>query len=147
MINLVKVLIIKVNIMNIKRFVAAFVVLFIFIFAYESFVHGILLTHIYNETPSIWRNYNQMIAYMPFNIGIMVLLAGWISFIFAHLFRDGGWRNGLRFGVYFGVLSGIQALGAYYYLPISLALAGYWFIAYLVESLIGGFLIGFIYRK
>ena len=131
--------------MNIKRYVAATAILFVFIFAYESFVHGFLLIGIYNETPSIWRNYNQMIAYVPFNTVIMTLLSIWITFIFTRLFREGGWKNGLLFGLYFGVLSGIQAVGAYYYLPISVTLAAAWFIVYLVQSIIGGFLIGLIY--
>lgn len=77
----------------------------------------------------------------------MVLLAFWITFIFTRLFREGGARNGLRFGLYFGILSGIQAAGAYYYLPISAMLAVCWFGAYVIESLVGGYLIGLIYRK
>ncbi len=133
--------------MNIKRFVAAAVALFVFIFAYESFVHGFLLMGLYNETPTIWRSYNQMMAFMPFNIVMMALITIWISFIFTRLFKEGGWKNGIHFGVYFGVLSGIQAAGAYYYLPISGILAASWFIAYIIESIVGGLLIGLIYRK
>lgn len=133
--------------MNIKRFLSAAIVLFVFIFGYESFVHGVMLKSLYLETPSIWRNYNQMMEYAPFNIGIMVLLSLWITFIFTRLFKEGGWSNGLRFGFYFGVLSSIQAIGAYYYLPISALLAACWFVAYLIESILGGLLIGCIYRR
>ncbi len=133
--------------MNMKRFLIAMIGLFIFIFGYETIIHGFLLTNIYSETPSIWRSYDQMVAYMPFNIGIMALITIWIVFIFTRLFEEGGWKNGLKFGFYFGVLSGIQAAGAWYYLPISGLLAGYWFIAYVVESLLGGLIIGFIYRR
>lgn len=133
--------------MNIKRFFAAFVVLFLFIFGYETLIHGFLLKTLYLETPSIWRSYEQMMQYAPFNTVIMVLIAFWITFIFTRLFREGGARNGLRFGLYFGILSGIQAAGAYYYLPISAMLAVCWFGAYVIESLVGGYLIGLIYRK
>lgn len=133
--------------MNIKRFFAAFLVLFLFIFGYETLIHGFLLKNLYLETPSIWRNYEQMMHYAPFNTVIMVLLAFWITFIFTRLFREGGARNGLCFGLYFGILSGIQAAGAYYYLPISAMLSVCWFGAYVIESLVGGYLIGLIYRK
>ena len=80
-------------------------------------------------------------------MAVMILLSIWISFIFTRFFREGGWKNGLSFGFYLGILAGIQAAGAYYYLPISIALAISWFIANLVESLIGGFIIGLIYRN
>lgn len=101
---------------------------------------------IYTETPNIWRSPDQMAAYIPFNIAIMGLLAVWLSFIFTRLFKEGGWKNGLRFGIYVGVLSGIQAVGSYYFLPISTLLAACWFAAFMVESILGGLLIGIIYH-
>lgn len=133
--------------MSIKRFFIAFIALFLFIFGYETLIHGVLLKSLYFETPTIWRNYDQMMSYAPFNTIIMGVIALWITFIFTQLFKEGGSKNGLRFGFYFGVLSGIQAAGAYYYLPISAMLAFCWFCAYVIESLIGGYLIGLIYRK
>lgn len=132
--------------MNTVRYIIAAIVFFVFMFIYESFVHGSLLMNLYQETPSIWRDFNQMKEYMPYNIAIMALLALWITFIFTRFYREGGWRNGLTFGFYIGVLAGIQAAGAYFYLPISMTLALLWFVTYLVESLVGGFIIGAIYR-
>lgn len=64
----------------------------------------------------------------------------------APIFKLGGWKNGLRFGFYIGLLSGIQAAGAYYYLPISLMLAIAWFAFGVIESTLGGILIGMIYH-
>ena len=133
--------------MNMKRFLSAMVVLFLFMLGFETLVHGVLLKHIYLQTPSIWRSYPDMKAYVPFNTLMMVVIAVWVTFIFTRLFKEGGIENGLRFGLYFGVLSSMQAAGAYFYLPISSSLATYWFMSYLVESLVGGFLIGLIYRK
>jgi len=133
--------------MNIKRFIIAAIVLFVFIFAYESYVHGILLMGIYAKTPTIWRSYDQMMTYVPFNILIMALISLWTTFIFTRFFKEGGWKKGVEFGCYIGVLSGIQAAGAYYYLPISATLAASWFVANCIETIIGGFLIGLIYRN
>lgn len=131
--------------MNTKRYISAAIVLFIFIYVYEAIVHGMLLMPIYLETPNLWRA--EMSAYMPFNIAIMVFLTFWITFIFTRFYREGGVRNGLHFGFYLGVLSGVQAAGAYYYLPISGILAAAWFIANLVESVVGGIIIGAIYHR
>lgn len=132
--------------MNYKRFISAVVALFMLLFAYETVVHGFLLKGIYLETPSIWRHYKEMIGYQPFNIAVMALTSIWLVFIFSCLFKEGGWKNGLKFGLYIGLLSGIQAAGAWYYLPISALLAGYWFLGYLIQSVIGGLIIGLIYR-
>ena len=49
--------------MNFKRFLAATVVLFVFILIYETIVHGFLLVSLYNATPLLWRNQQQMMAY------------------------------------------------------------------------------------
>lgn len=133
--------------MNIKRYFLAVVSLFIFIFGYEFIVHGHLLMSMYGKTPNVWRNYSQMQNFIPFNIGVMVFLSFWITFIFTQFFKSGGWKNGLYFGFYVGVLSGIQAAGAYYYLPISFVLALAWFVFGVIESMVGGLLIGCIYRN
>lgn len=132
--------------MNIKRFFIAALALFVFIFAFEYVMHGILLTNIYSETPQIWRSNEDMAAYIPFNIAIMAMIAIWITFFFTRIYKNGGLNNGFKFGVYLGVLSGIQAAGAYFYLPISAMLATAWFAIYLAESVIGGLIIGAIYK-
>src|SRR5688572_12758962 len=127
--------------MNFKRFAMASMALFVFIYLYEFVVHGILMANIYAETPNIWRNYSQMLNYVPFNIFIMALIAVWMTFIFTKFYRTGGSANGLKFGFYIGVLSGIQAAGAFYYLPISATLAFLWFATNFIETLLGGCLI------
>lgn len=132
--------------MNFKRYILAVIALFVFIFAYESVVHGMVLINIYKETPSIWRTYDEMLTFAPFNRILMTILALWITFIFTRFYKTGGWKNGFKFGIYMGVLAGIQAAGALFYLPISELLAGAWFVTYIVESVIGGLIIGSIYH-
>lgn len=61
--------------MNIKRFFSALLVLFIFIFVFESFVHGHLLLGLYSETPNAWRPFFEIKSLVPYNMGIMVALA------------------------------------------------------------------------
>ena len=132
--------------MNIKRFFTAAIALFAFIFVYESLIHGHLLLSLYSQTPNAWRDFADIKSLVPYNIGIMLLLAFWITFIFTRFFNTGGWKNGVKFGFYLGVLSGIQAAGAYYYLPITFTLTIAWFIFGVIESTLGGLLIGMIYK-
>jgi hypothetical protein len=117
-----------------------------FIFVYETLVHGFLLSTLYSTTPTLWRPFSQMQAYMPFNIGIMIALSLWITFIFTRFFKEGGLSKGICFGFYLGILSGLQAAGAYYYLPISWKLAAAWFVFGMIESTLGGALIGGLYK-
>lgn len=133
--------------MNFKRYILAVIALFVFIFAYESVVHGMVLINIYKETPNIWRTYDEMVSFAPFNHIVMAILALWITFIFTRFYNTGGIKNGFKFGIYMGILAGIQAAGALFYLPISEVLAGAWFITYVIESTIGGLIIGSIYRN
>ncbi len=133
--------------MNIKRFISAAVVLFGFIFLYEWLVHGMLLQNIYQETASVWRSHEEMQSYLHFNFLLIAVVSLWATFIFTRFYPDGGWNKGLCFGAYLGIFSGIQAFAAYFYIPIPLILAVAWFIASFVEYLIGGVLIGAIYRK
>lgn len=133
--------------MNFSRFIFAVIALFIFIFVYEAMVHGYLLMGLYSQTPDVWRPIAEMKSYTLFNTAIMGFLSVWLAFMFTCFYRHGGAKNGLRFGFLIGVLSGLQAAGAYFYLPISLLLACAWFAAMLVESILGGFIIGLIYRN
>ncbi len=135
------------NKMNIKRYIIATIALFLFIFIYETVIHSMLLLSLYSKTPTIWRNLTEMKSFVPFNIGVMALLSISLTFIFTRFFKSGGWMNGLRFGFYMGILSGIQAAGAYYYLPISFSLAMVWFVFGVIESTLGGMIIGALYKK
>mgnify|MGYP001175935137 CR=1 FL=1 len=133
--------------MNMKRFLGAAIVLFGFIFAYEWVVHGMLLTQIYESTASVWRPHEQMVSFFPMNILLIGVVAFWLTFIFTRFYPEGGCGQGIQFGIYVGILSGIQAFAAFFYLPIPAVLAGYWFVASAIECIMGGLLIGLIYKK
>lgn len=98
------------------------------------------------QTPDIWRSYTDMQAFIPFNLTLQIIFAVWLAFIFTQFFKNGGWKAGLKFGFYIGVLSALQACGAYFYLPISSTLAAYWFISMLIEGVLGGLILGLAYR-
>lgn len=133
--------------MNVKRYIFAAIALFVFCYIYEVVAHGMLLVSIYQQTPDLWRSYDEMVYFAPYNYAVMAALSLWLTFIFTRFYSEGGLNKGLKFGFYIGVLAGIQAAGALFYLPISEVLAGLWFVTYLVECTIGGLIIGAIYRK
>lgn len=133
--------------MNVKRYLLAALCLFVFIFLYEWFVHGYLLTGMYQETSRVWRSYAQMTANFPLAICFKVAFAAWIAFIFTQLYKKGGVSNGLYFGLYFGVFAGILTSSWYLHLPVPAALGWGWFFASVIEGLGSGLVVGWIYRK
>lgn len=132
--------------MNIKRYLAASFAIFAFVFLYEWLVHGFLLMNIYQETPHVWRDSNQMMANLPLEAGLQLVLSFWFAFAFSQLFPSGGIRNGLFFGLYFGVFAAILTFSWFFWLPVSSTLAILWFVSSLIEGVVGGIIVGSLYK-
>lgn len=132
--------------MNVKRFIGAAIALCLFVFFYEWFVHGYLLVDQYMETPNLWRAYPQMMDLMPIGSLIKFIASFWLAFAFAQLYKQGGAAKGLLFGLFFGIFAGLLAASSYVWLPISTTLAFSWLLNGIVEWLIGGLILGAIYR-
>lgn len=132
--------------MNFIRYFAATAALFVFIFLYESLVHGYLLMEIYQETPQVWRNFDEMTANIPLSMCFQLALSIWSVFAFTQIYRKGGVRNGLLFGLFFGVFSGILTASWFLWLPVSATLGWSWFLSGIAEGLGGGLVMGSIYK-
>lgn len=133
--------------MNVKRFIGAALVAFVFMFFYDWIVHGVLLRGLYHQTPQVWRGFADMASKIPLGIFFQLILSVWLAFVFTQLFKAGGVGRGLIFGLFFGVFAGILAASWYLWVPVAAALAWIWFASALVQSLIIGAIIGAIYRK
>jgi len=136
--------------MNTKRWLLASVAVFVVIMAMEFVIHGVLLSRIYSETPSLWRTQAEMqrIVWM-FWVGYLVF-APFFALIYVKGYEKGkpGLGQGVRFGLYLGaMLSVLHSFGWYVILPIPLALAFYWFVAILVEFIVAGAVAGLVYRE
>lgn len=133
--------------MNFKRYIAATVALFFFIFLYEMVVHGFLLMGIYEETSTIWRPFKEMQGNMLMTMGFQLALSAWVAFAFTQIYPEGGINKGLCFGLFFGVFAGILTSMWYLWLPVPAILGLGWFGLGVGEGLGGGFLLRLIYRK
>lgn len=133
--------------MNVKRFFGASIALFIFIFFYDWLVHGVLLMKTYEMTAMLWRPEADMKSLMPLGIFGQIFTAGWLGLAFAQFFKNGGKKNGLMFGLFFGGLIGVHSALTYVWMPIPSMLAWSWLFANFFKYLIGGYILGAIYRK
>jgi hypothetical protein len=102
--------------------------------------------------PNVYRTQEGIKATMPVGMAFMFLAIAALAVIYAMLYRGGSSvAEGARLGLLFGALIGIFAIGSfvvhnYVNLQIGSVLAVQQGIAYFVEWVIVGLVIGLIYR-
>jgi hypothetical protein len=100
--------------MNTKRLVLATLGAFVVYFVLEMVLHGMLLAGIYAQTVSTWRPEAQMHSLM-WLLWVMYLVKAFVLTLIYQQGYDpgkGGVGQGLRFGVYLGVLlATLQSIG------------------------------------
>lgn len=139
------------------RWLLASLVIFVFIFAAEFFVHGIWLMPIYEETASLWRSQEEMQQLFPWMFLYQGLVAVLVSTLYckcrcglAHV-PEGQCNprpsiHALCFGLLTGVLFGVLHAAAYIWTPIPLELAIKWFVANVLEGVCIGAILSVVYR-
>ncbi|MFH1618624.1 MAG: hypothetical protein ABIG11_01830 [bacterium] len=120
--------------------------------AIEYMLHEMLLKAIYLRPhyEHLWNQAEVIRARMP----AMFLAYILIGFVFAKIYSRGyeparpALVQGLRYGLWFGLLCGAFAgLLCYAVMPISWKLAGVWAAGGMVECLVAGVAVAFIYRS
>ena len=134
---------------NVKRWGLAGVAAFAVIFVLDFIIHEKLLVGAYQATAHVWRPPAETapMMWMMF-VGTLVF-----SLVFACFYtkgyetNKGGLGQGLRFGLYAGLLlATYQGLVWYVVLPIPMSLAVAWLAGAMVKSLCAGAVVGLIYR-
>lgn len=133
--------------LNVKRFALTTLAGFIFIFAFEFVVHGILLADTYEQTTHLWRPMEDMASYMPFMHAMQLAFVTILAFIYTRHHEGKGLSEGIRFGSYLGLLLGVVMISMYAWMPISFTLAAMWFAATLIEIIALGIIFSLIYKN
>lgn len=131
--------------MNVKRYVIAVIAVFIFVFLYEYLLHGMLLTDLYEQTKNLWRPENE--HNMAFIIASQLGFAIMMTYIFTCNYEAKGIGEGVRYGLYIGLLLGAIDLGTYCYMPIPLTLTLSWVGGSIVKGLGSGVVLALTYKK
>ncbi|MEK7293497.1 MAG: hypothetical protein AAB049_00850 [Nitrospirota bacterium] len=135
--------------MNTKRLALASLAVFVVFFVVDGVVNNVLLDDLYKQTASVWRPESEIQG----NMWLMWLGTLILAPLFVLIYTKGyeankpGLGQGVRFGLIVGVLlSAPQCLVWYAVLPIPAALAVWWFMTGMVESVAAGVAAGLIYR-
>jgi hypothetical protein len=135
--------------MNLKRWILSGVAAFAVIFVLDMIVHGKLLMGLYEQTESVWRpkaDANQKMWLMMAGQLLFGLALAWV-YTKGYEAGKAGFGQGLRFGLYAGVLvAASQNLVWYVVLPVPLSLALAWLASAFIDCLAAGLVIGLIYR-
>jgi hypothetical protein len=133
--------------MNWTKFLIAFIAAFIFLFAYDWVLHGILLQKNYLETAILWRTEADFKTHFPLLILGQVVIVFFFTLIFVRGFGSGGGAaGGFRYGILFGLLHIGANLIRYAVEPLTSTLLVKWSIGGLIEFAIAGLIVGALYK-
>jgi len=131
--------------MNIKRFLAGGLAIFVIFQVCDFVIHGLILGDVYMSMMNVWRP--DMMSLM----WIMYVSSFVFSFLMMYVFVKGyegrGIPEGIRFGILIGILTnGIGAFYQYALYPLPFSLIIQWFVYGLVEFILAGIAAAAIYR-
>ena len=132
---------------NTKNLVFASLAVFIFIFLYDWVVHGMLLQDAYHATANLWRPEEDMAKFFQFMVAGQALLAFMFCFIFAKGYEARGIMEGVRFGVYIGLLFSAKLLIMYAVAPYPLTLIYAWLGAKFGLTILAGVIASLICKR
>ncbi|MEZ4749119.1 MAG: hypothetical protein R3B54_00420 [Bdellovibrionota bacterium] len=132
---------------NIPRFVIAVFVMFIFIFATDFVLHGIILKPDYAATASIWRPEAEMEKYFLFMLLGQMIIAKYFTFLFIKGYEGTGMMEGVRFGLLMGILFIGTYLIQFAVSPITVKILVAWCLGSLVQGILGGMLLTVVYKR
>lgn len=127
-----------------KRVALSALAVFVFVFAYDFLIHGILLMGQYEATSEVWRPQEE--AQMIFMMLSQLMFAIVLSAIFRLNYEGKGIGEGIRFGLYIGLLIASLDIGRYCYLPVPLSLVAMWFLANILKCTGAGVVLSATYR-
>jgi hypothetical protein len=129
-----------------KRFITAFIAAYIFMFFWGWLVNGVFLKDIYAETPNLWRSQGEMMSLFYWIIIGQALIIFAFVMIYVSGFAGGGVIAGVRLGILLEIAAIGMRLGFYAVQPFPGKLIIYGSIGGLIEMIIVGAIVGWIYK-
>lgn len=133
--------------MNMKRFLLAVVVGFLFVLGSDFLIHGVWLAGDYKASSGVWRpDADMQAAFFPWIVGAQVLAALSFVLLWAKGFAGRDLGTGAIVGLYMGMFQSIWALVNYAVIPIPRAVAIKWFLVGILQAILLGIIVAAIYK-
>jgi hypothetical protein len=119
-----------------KKVILSVLAVFVAWSAMDFVIHGVILGPSYAATASLWRPMGEMkMALMYFSVFIAALA---FVLIYSLFFSRKGISTGLKYGVLFGLGTGVpMGYGSYSVMPIPYSMAFTWCFGSVVEAMVG----------
>lgn len=133
--------------MNSKRFVTAFIVIFVVLELTNYLIHGVILSSTYASegVKELFRP--DMMSNMWIIWVTDIIWSFFFVFFFVKGYENKGIMEGLRYGFYMGIFFAmVSAYQTYAMYPIPYSLAFEWFIYGLIQFIILGYIVAMIYK-
>jgi hypothetical protein len=135
--------------MNIKKFVFAFIAVYVLLEVTNFLIHGVFLnsTYMSEGVRNIFRPQEEMMGMMWIMWVTDLVWAFFFVFFFVKGYENKGIAEGLRFGLYMGLFTAlIWAYQSYAVYPIPYSLALEWFIYGMIQALLLGATAALVYK-
>jgi|ERR1041385_523774 hypothetical protein len=132
--------------MNWKKFFIAFIASFVFIFIFGYLWFGMLMNGPHMEVPALWRTESDFGNHFPVLILGHVVMAFFITCIYASFVPAGGPGVGAKLGVKLGLLFAGNDLISFAVQPLTTKILCGWIVGDLIMFAIAGAIVGAIYK-
>ena len=133
--------------MNPKRLILGIVAVFVGIWVTNMLIHAVWLQSRYTETMSLWRPEADMQKHMIWLMLGQFLAAVAFVMIWARGFAGNAHvRCGVLYGLFMGLFSQANTLITFAVQPLPADIAVKWFVSGLVQGVLMGLLVFFVYK-
>ena len=129
-----------------KRIALGTLAVFILWSVLDNLIHGSILAPMYRESAHLWRPIEQMKSWLL--LFVVLISSAVFVYIYAAFSTVKSMTRALIYGFVFGLGAGTSmAYGSYSVLPLPYMLALGWFLGTVVETTLGGVLLGLIVKE
>ena len=133
-----------------KKLWIGFIVIFIAMAVLNMIIHGFILSSTYqtDEVSKIMRPESEMNSMMWIYYVVYIIQAFFFTFVFSKGYEGKGIMEGVRYGLYMGLLMATpMAYASYAMYPMPYSLALQWFIYGIIQYIILGVIIALVYKN
>ncbi len=131
--------------MNLKKFLAGGIVIFIIFQLLDFLVHNVILGSTYMSMTNVWRP--DMMSKMWIMYASSFVFSFLMMYVFIKGYESRGVLEGVRFGIVIGLMTnGMGAFYQYAVYPLPFSLIIQWFLFGLAEFIIAGIAAALIYK-
>jgi hypothetical protein len=132
-----------------KKFIIAWIVLFVVWMLGDFLIHGVLLHGDYAQLPNLYRTEHDSQAYFPFMLLAHAIMAGAFVWIFARGIEAKPWvAQGVRFGIAVALLAVVPTYLIYYAVqPLPTALVVRQVVFAGILTVVLGLVVAWLYRS